>query len=56
MITIDSTHILLIAVYMSRDEQIEGENLNEFNEVLNAIQSVCLSCETQYIIVSGDFN
>ena len=56
MITIDFTHILLITVYMPWDEQREGENLNEFNEVLDAIQSVCLACDTQYIIVGGDFN
>ena len=41
---------------MPWDEQREGENLNEFNEVLDAIQSVCLICDTQYIIVGGDFN
>ena len=41
---------------MPWDEQREGENLDEFNEVLDAIQSVCLICDTQYIIVGGDFN
>ena len=56
MIKIDSTNILLLTVYMPWDEQREGENLDEFIEVLDAIQSVCLACETQYIIVGGDLN
>ena len=41
---------------MPWDERREEENLDEFNEVLDAIQSVCLFCDTQYIIVGGDFN
>ena len=56
LITIDTTCILLITVYMPWDEQREGENLDEFNEVLDAIHSVCLACDTQYIIVGGDLN
>ena len=56
MIKIDSTHILLITVYMPWDEQRVGDNLDEFVEVLDAIQSVCLACDTQYVIIGGDFN
>ena len=55
-ISLGHINILLITVYMPWDEQREGENLDEFNEVLDAIQSVCLICDTQYIIVGGDFN
>ena len=55
-VTIDDTIILLITVYMPWDEQREGDILDEFIEVLNAIQSVCLACDTQYIIVGGDLN
>ena len=56
MIKIDSTVILLITVYIPWDEQREGENLEEFREVLDAIQTVCLACDTEYIIVGGDLN
>ena len=56
IITIDTMRILLITVYMPWDEQREGDNLNEFNEVLDAIQTVSLACDTQYIIIGGDLN
>ena len=56
LITIDSTEILIITVYMPWDEQKEGENLDEFNGVLDAIQAVCSACDTEYIIIGGDLN
>ena len=56
LITLNTINLLLITVYMPWDEQREGENLNEFLEVLDSIQSICLACETEYIILGGDFN
>ena len=55
-ITVDSMNILLITVYMPWDEQREGDNLDEFKEVLGYIQSVCLACNAQYVIIGGDLN
>ena len=41
---------------MPWDEQRVGDNVDEFIEVLDAIQSVCLAYDTEYIILGGDFN
>ena len=53
-ISISNINILLINVYMPSSDS--KEKLDEYEDILKEISSLCLKSPTQYIILGGDWN